>query len=262
METWVDDEELIDWIVSSVGRLCGAAEQAGPEPAVEGCEGWTVGDLVDHVGRLCPGWYTYNLTMSMPDADPRRSLTSAPPFPAEFGDKLEYTRQGVATFAQAARAADLDAEVWAFGVPGPARFWVLRAATETAVHAWDAETVVGRATEIPVNRAVASVDEHHRAMYRMLRVVAAAGTGAIVPELPADPIGIRACDAGVFLRISNVGGDVDVTVNAELPDTVIEGTAHQLALYQYGRMQPAELKRSGDLGLLDRWNLWGHDVYR
>lgn len=264
---WIDDAELIEWVVSSVERICDAAEQAGPDADVESCEGWAVADLVDHVGRLCPGWYTYNLTMSMGDADPRASFTSAPRFPAAFDDRLDYTRRGAATFAEAAGRADLDAEVWAFGKPAVARFWVLRAATEMAVHAWDVEAVLGETIEIPATRAATSVDEHHRAMYRMLRVVAAAEAGAShahveVPELPAEPIGVRASDVAVAWRIQSEDDDVVVTVGADLPETVVEGSAHELVLYQYGRIAPSSLRRSGDSELLDRWNLWGHDVYR
>jgi hypothetical protein len=59
---------------------------------------------------------------------------SAPPMRGDLAGRIAYLREASTGFARLVESPDLDAPVWMFGSVGPARFWLLRAATETAVH--------------------------------------------------------------------------------------------------------------------------------
>ena len=122
----ITDDELIDWIGEIAERTAELSERIGPDVEIVGCPGWTVNDLVEHVGPLYPGWYRYNLTMKMEDADVVASRRSAPPLPEDFGARITYLRDGARAFVEAARAADLDLGVWMWAEEVPARFWVTR----------------------------------------------------------------------------------------------------------------------------------------
>lgn len=258
----IDDHDLLAWIAEIADRTCEIADRVGPDVEIEGCPGWTVNDLLEHVGPLYPGWYQYNLTMGMDDADFVASRQSAPPLPEEFADRLDYIAAGASSFLEVARSVDLDAGVWMWDREVPARSWVTRTATEMGVHCWDLERTVDEVRRVSGPRGAASVEEHHSSMLRMLMWAQEVFPGRFHhPPIPGRSIGIAVADADASWVLA---GDVDqITFDRSdsLPETTVCGSGHDLMLYQYGRVPMQELQTEGDADLLNAWNWWGRDVY-
>lgn len=259
----IADDELFDWIGEIAERTCEVAEQVGPDVEIQGCPGWTVNDLLEHVGPLYPGWYRYNLTMPMSEADVVASRMSAPPFPDGFADRLDYIRNGSRLFLEAARNADLDASVWMWDQEVPARTWVTRTATEMGVHCWDLEKLIDDVRRVSGLRGAVSVEEHHSAMLQMLIWAQTAMPGRFHhPPIPLRPIGIAVTDAdAAWVLTADSAATITFIPAQELPETAVEGSGHDLMLYQYGRVPLSDLDVRGDPDLLTAWNWWGRDIY-
>ena len=113
-----------------------AARAAGPDAAVPSCPGWTVTDLLEHIGSVL---YRASLIVGeRRERRPHRSETTAPP-----GDPFGWYEQGRAAIVPVLRAADPSVDYWTFRGPHPLRWWLRRLAHETAVHRVDAEQAAG-----------------------------------------------------------------------------------------------------------------------
>jgi hypothetical protein len=258
----ISDDELLAWIGEIAARTAEVAERVGPGAEIEGCPDWTADDLIAHVAPLYPGWYSYNLTMGMADADLVASRSSAPPLPDDFGARLDYLRRGADAFLAKASAADLDVGVWMWDKEVPARTWVTRTATEMGVHCWDLERSIDEVRRVSGPRGAVSVEEHHQAMLRMLVWSQRVMPGRFHhPPIPDEPIGIEVTDGDAAWVLAADGTTVSFASSRDLPPTSVHGSGHDLMLYQYGRVPLAALEVRGDSDLLTAWNWWARDIY-
>ena len=123
------------------------------DAAVPSCPGWTVADVVRHLGQI-HRWATTVVGTG-------ESATREDPPVTDTADQLaDWFADGAARLHDVLRATDPDTECWTFGFP-PARagFWRRRQAVETALHRWDIETALNRASTIPTDLAEAGIDE-------------------------------------------------------------------------------------------------------
>lgn len=114
--------------------LADAAERAGLGAPVASCPGWTVADLVWHVGEVHLFWRSVVAERwqdPSPYVEPERPL----------GDELvPWFREGVQRTVEVLTGADPDEPVWTWAPRGGTVAWIVRrTAHETAVHRWDAE---------------------------------------------------------------------------------------------------------------------------
>jgi uncharacterized protein (TIGR03083 family) len=121
--------------------------------AVAACPGWTLADLLRHVGAV-QRWATAAMTVP-PDVRPQ--------FPhAEVGDDAVFTwfDDGMGALIAAFHDHDLDKPCWTFIGAESRRWWLRRQALEAAVHRWDAESTAGLVPRpIEGDLAVTGVDE-------------------------------------------------------------------------------------------------------
>lgn len=186
--------------------------------AVPACPGWDLGDLYGHLG-VTHRWAMDALTSSTPppeDAPPARDALAG------------WFSTGAERLLAALRAADPTTECWGFGPkPRTAAFWIRRQALETAVHAWDAASALGRPAAVAPDLAADGVDEVARVFYpRQVRL----GRREPVP-------------APVLLRCADVGGDVLIGDGA--PVATLEAAAEPLLLLMWGRRDLASLVAAG-----------------
>jgi uncharacterized protein (TIGR03083 family) len=246
------DSELRAWVTENLEVIAVAAAEASGA-AVPSCPGWTVADVVDHLGPIMMGWYCHNLVTAPEENDFLSAALSAPPLPDGADARVGYLRESAEKFARVVAAVDLDAPVWAFGPVGPARFWLLRAATETAVHRWDVESAVGTPTAVAPARAATSVDETVGGMWRALVEAEWPEVSPVRnPRVPDEPLGIRAVDADRTWIVRAEGGSLEVDSDGPLPDTRIEGPSGELMLYLWGRLDARAVRARGPV---DAWNL-------
>ena len=111
-----------------------AAERAGLAAPVPTCPGWTVADLVWHVGEVHVFWRS---VVAEGWADPSPYVEPERP----LGDELvPWFRESVQRTVEVLSGADPGEPVWTWAPRGGTAAWVLRRmAHETAVHRWDVD---------------------------------------------------------------------------------------------------------------------------
>lgn len=252
----MDDTALTDWIVESAGRLAEVAAIVGSREPVPTCPPWTMRQLVAHVISGLSGWYTHNLTHGDRPIDFEFSWNSQPPLPRGNAERLGYLIRVAGDFSDFVASRDLDAPCYVFQHRRTAQAWVLRAATETAVHVWDAEEVLGEVTKLPADRAATSIDETLRYMWPgALLVTKEDPRGEGLPEMP---VGIRAVDLDHAWRVSRGADDLVVELvdpDETLPADSITGEANDIVRWLFGRIPTTSLAVTGDQGVIEAWNL-------
>jgi uncharacterized protein (TIGR03083 family) len=207
-------------VIDEASRRAAAAAADDSTAAVPSCPGWTVADLVQHLG------YVFRF---MTDAI---SLGGAEPSEQDEGlrpeDIVTWATDSFAALAAAARARSPEAPAWTWwGEPATVGAVVRHQVQEALVHAWDADLALGRARPLPSEPADDGVGEF---LAIMLGEAAAA-------TLPAQ-VALASTDTG---NIWHAGpGDP-----AE-PAATIRGTASDLVLLLYRRIGLDAVEVAGD----------------
>jgi uncharacterized protein (TIGR03083 family) len=248
------DAEILQWIGEDARALADLAEGHG-ELEVPECPGWSVDDLLAHIGGFVAGWYPYNLTHDPDHPDIMASVTSGPPMPEGNAERVEYLRTAEQRFLEVAAAADLDAVVWAFAGTAPARYWIHRAASEVGVHRVDMELARGRSYRVPADRATMSCHETICGFWPEVGFLAdQIGTEDF--ELPSGSCSITATDTGVTWLAQRSGdrivGGVAETAEA---DVTVAGDAHDLVMWLWGRPSATPVAVAGDGAIAGSWDL-------
>ncbi len=139
--------------------LAAAADEAGLAATVPTCPGWTVSDLVLHIGEV-HRWATAAV------ASEATRLSEVPadflgPLP-EPADSVAWFRSGAAKLCDTLAAADPSVEYATFlNEPMAPRllFWARRQTMETSMHRVDAESANGRCTGFAPDVAIDGIDE-------------------------------------------------------------------------------------------------------
>lgn len=146
-----------DDLLGSIWRdglgLAEAAEAAGLDRPVPSCPGWSVADLVWHIGEVHRFWTT---VVAEGMTDPNDYVEPDRPPDTEL---VAWYREGVDRCVRVLTEAPPDRPVWSWSSAGEASWVVRRMAHETAVHRWDAEQAAGRDHDIDPALAVDGVDE-------------------------------------------------------------------------------------------------------
>lgn len=177
---------------------------------VRACPGWTVRDLVAHLGEVQRFW-----------AEAVRAAGDRPGKPegVEPGDRdlAEWYGESRATLVTALRDAGPDAPCWAWWAAGQTVAEVARRqAHEAAVHRVDGELAVGAATPLDADLAGDGVDEFFE---RMMPTRESGWTG------PEGTVALAATDTGRVWTVRLAGrgptpgdGEPDATVRATASD--------------------------------------------
>jgi uncharacterized protein (TIGR03083 family) len=139
----MDVAECCTRIVDHTERIAAAGEHA--DAPVPSCPGWTVADLIAHLGEV-QRWAATLI---------EGGLTSLGDVPADFlgdvppaAERPEWLRSGCGRLVSALLAADLATAYPVFladPVTPPVQFWARRQAHESAIHAVDATSAVSAA---------------------------------------------------------------------------------------------------------------------
>jgi uncharacterized protein (TIGR03083 family) len=121
--------------------------------AVPGCPGWTVADLVYHLGEVHHFWHTI-VSEQRDDWEGYEQPTR----PMD-GELIAWYRRGLASLVDALTSADPAQPNWTWSTDKTAGFVQRRMAHETAIHRWDAEEAAGLDTGIEPHLASDGIDE-------------------------------------------------------------------------------------------------------
>ena len=218
-----------------------AARAAGVGAPVTSCGDWTVGDLCAHVGRL-HRWAASIIDRRPKDPDDHWKQLSMPEGEALYG----WFDEGCAHLADTLAATDPAEPAWSWTSDRTVGFWSRRQSNELAVHRWDAELAAGAPQ--PIDAALA-----------------ADGIQELFDILPYRPGGPPAGGHGetMHLHCTDVDGEwlvrldpdgVSVVNEHAKGDVAARGTASDLLLMMWGRVDPEQLEVFGDASLLRRWS--------
>ncbi len=222
-----------------------AVAEAELDSAVPSCPGWTIADLVAHLGGL----------YGQVRAHVGRGVATAPelerPTPPAGVDLVDWWNQQYTELLALLEQLDPDLPAWNWAPASKTvSFWSRRMAHETAVHRWDAQFATINAEPIETKLALDGIAE-------VLDTWLPAGRGKGQTGLTGI-VGLVATDAGheFFVRQRAEGGiavlDTDTLLDDDPQERVVaSGSASDILLMLYGRVDVDVLEIAGDVRLLE-----------
>jgi uncharacterized protein (TIGR03083 family) len=236
------------------------AAAPGLDAQVPTCPGWTLFDLVKHLGGGDRFWAAV-VGAGPADAPPAEAVAAraALEVPQERDALLTWLDASTQLLLGALRAAGPRSGCWtwwpASQSPQTAGGTARHRVQETAVHTYDAQLAGGSPQSLPVEPALDGVEE-------FLFTVCA--TPSAWPHQPtafdfhaAEGRSWRLAVDGDGARVTRIPAPAAVT--GEDPDAAgasVHGTAGELVLYLYDRIKADALHVDGDAGLLDLLRAW------
>jgi uncharacterized protein (TIGR03083 family) len=224
----MDDREfLLAALARDTTAFTDLLRQGDLDASVPACPGWNLADHGDHLGGV-HGW-AHGIVVTGTPSDP----PSAPPRRDELAD---WYAERAAELVAALATGDPTAQVWTFGPPPrTVAFWVRRQPLETAVHLRDGREAAGQSAPIDPDLAASGVDEVVTTMFpRQVRLER-------IPPL-ARGVRLELTDRpGTSYLLAGDGLDPGATYDATLL-----GTAEQVFLWLWRRLDTAELSVEGD----------------
>jgi uncharacterized protein (TIGR03083 family) len=146
-------------IVEYTRRLAESAAAAGPDAAVPTTPGWTVSDLVEHVGQT-QHWVAEIIERRI--TDPTRLPTEMAVLPTDPAEWPAWLSESARRVASACSDDALDAPVFnaAADERTGTRFWLTSSVNEAVVHGFDAANAAGRPADIAPDVAAALISNH------------------------------------------------------------------------------------------------------
>lgn len=243
---------LLEQISDRSAALREAAARVDLAAPVPGCPGWSVRDLVAHLGEVQRFWAV------VAAAGPRQQPPGDDEVPGRLpsGDLLAWSEESTGALLAALRQAGPGQGCWTWWAASPAPQDTTAVARhqvqEAAVHARDAQAAAGSTAPLPAAIALDGVDEF---------LTVSLGAMAGWQPWPHDPaqVAFRAAEGASWLvSLERGGGGVTRPPDGALPgaDAVITGSASDLVLFLYGREGAEPVRVEGDHGLAGRLTAW------
>ncbi len=225
------------WLAAE-GEALAAALDGDAAAEVPSCPGWSITDLVAHVG----GYHRWAADLLRTAAQEPRAPYEVRPGP---GVSLAgWYRASLDLLLDAVDTTDPDTPMWTVTVERTAGAWCRRQAHDLAVHRWDAQNAYGRARPIDDERAADFIDE-----------LFVAALPAILPFLgravPETGLTLRSADGAYHRRVDGAGGRIRLSEDPGPADTVVAGTRSDLLLALWRRPNGATV--TGDPAGLAAW---------
>ncbi|MEV0619248.1 maleylpyruvate isomerase family mycothiol-dependent enzyme [Nonomuraea sp. NPDC050404] len=211
------------------------------------CPGWTIAELVTHVGQT-HRWAVHVLRDRVQERIWSRQVPSGLA-EGQSGDAAWLTA-GAAELVETLRVTDPAMEVWTWGPDGRASWWPRRMLFELVIHRVDAELALGIDPEIPAMTAIDGIEEY------LDNLPSAVWVTRPLAELGVEgaTIHLHASDAdGEWTITQGPAGKIEWARGHAKGDVAVQGPVSDLLLLLYGRRSPDALTVHGDRALLDRW---------
>jgi uncharacterized protein (TIGR03083 family) len=214
---------------------------------VEHCPGWTVADLVRHLTDVHWFWATIvDERLAEPPDE------SARPRHVNEDELIDRFRRGASRLVEVLERAPDDASVWTWAPSQHDVAFVSRhQVQEAAVHHWDAAHAAGKRIQLDPDVADDAVSEF------LTFSVASDNDPADPPPPPiAEAFVIASTDTGSSWTVADGirPGTLLVSEDASADLPVVRGSASDLLLWLYGRVQP-EIP-GGLAPLIDRFKVF------
>jgi uncharacterized protein (TIGR03083 family) len=247
----VTDKERIEQLALQSEALAGLASGSGLDQAVPTCPGWSVAEVIRHVG----GAHRWGISVLDGGEAPSSRPVGEPE--VDQAELVPWFRDGLAELLGRLRTTLPDAPTWTPVPSGRAGWWTRKLVVETALHRWDAEAALAGSTRtmidpVPISVAADGIDEY---VDDFLLGLVARAKGA----QPRGRVGLAASngsmrwsvDLGAASAASGGGGSV-----SSAGVTQVEGSASDLLLWLWNRLpRPLEcLIVTGDPGVVEGWH--------
>ncbi|MDX8034783.1 maleylpyruvate isomerase family mycothiol-dependent enzyme [Lentzea sp. BCCO 10_0856] len=226
-----------------------AAVAAAPslDAKVPACPEWTLADLAWHIGERRQIWAA---TVAAGSAD-TRATPKVEPMPQEREAVLAWLEDSTKQLLDALAEAGPDSECWVGWTDSqsaPTTGAVARhQVQEIAVHTYDAQLTIGEPRPLPEEVALDGVEEF---------LLTCNATTSPWPHEPA-VLGYTATEGRSWaLRLSEKGARAERLSGPFEADLVAVGTASDIVLTMYGRVDLDVLKFEGDVVVLERLVDW------
>lgn len=224
-----------------------AVAEAAPDTPVPSCPGWTVTDLVHHLG-VGYAWVRGHVTRGLTDRPEDPPATDGLPRGAEA---VAWWQDEFDRLVSLLDGLDPELPAWNWAPQAKrASFWHRRLAHETAVHRWDAQMTVAVAEPVETKLAADGVSE-------VLDTWLPAGRRRREPA-PYGVVRLVAVDAAQEWFVRLRGDGVALLDTATILDTddhyaraFVSGTASDLLLALWGRVGFDIFEVAGDPELLE-----------
>ncbi|MFI1396088.1 maleylpyruvate isomerase family mycothiol-dependent enzyme [Streptomyces sp. NPDC020681] len=239
-----------------------AAAEGGEAPLVPSCPGWSMSDLIAHLGgvHLFVNRIVRDRLQQPPDlADVFAELpadregwptpeTKSPhrgPVPRSLVDAYA---DGAATLDAHFRSVAPDESVWTWSAEQTVGFWLRMQTIEAALHRWDAEGALGVPQPVDTELAEDAVSQNFEVMAptRRARQQPPLASGERYRFRQTDGTGLWTVHLdGDDIRLDDASGPCDVELS---------GTASDLMLFLWHRIPADRLDEvTGDRDVLDRY---------
>lgn len=237
----MERDHHLDHLARDGGRMADLA-RGDLDAEVPTCPEWKLVDLVEHTGFV-HRWQT-NVVGDDPPAYPDRAAWRHGP--ADGQSWADWLQAGVDDAARVMGAVDASAPRWTWFPPDQTAGWYFRRITqETLVHRVDAElAATGTATAIDPELAVDGIDE-------MFDVFLAASDRPS-PGWSGETLHLHATDIDGEWLLRMQPEAVSVTRGHAKGDVALRGTAGDVLLYLWNRVDPSALEVFGDISLAQR----------
>ena len=243
----MEHADCVDAFEREVHRSAELLEHVAPGAPISTCPGWTVTDLVEHLGVI-HRWVAEMVRTRSPVRLPREEMTFALPDPT---DLAAWLRSGGEELVAELRTAGGDEPMWAWGPHQQVRFWSRRQLHETAMHRIDLALACGDPAELEPEIA-------HDSILELLDFIPY--LAAVVPHLAelrgdGETIAVRACDGPGIGTITLRPSGFEFARRVGDADASISGSTNDLALAVSRRLAPTDprIEISGRTELVDHW---------
>lgn len=228
-----DSARVTELVVSDLGA------------AVPSCPGWSLRDLVEHLGGV-HRWATVAVTTG--DKPPGTPAAAAAEAPDAVDALARWFGDGAIALANALDSADPAAPTWMpFEVEAPTvSAWLRRQTHETALHRWDAEAAVAVPWALDPVVSADGVDEY-------LSVIVPTLVRRRGLELPGGSAHLHCTDVAGEWTVEVVDGVYVIDRTHRKGDAAIRGTAEDLLLALWGRRSAESLDVFGDDAVASAW---------
>ncbi len=162
-------------------------DESGPVPT---CPGWTLTQLMRHVGRG-DRWAAQIVRDRLDHFLDPRSVEGGKP-PPDPADAVSWLHGGAQRLVDAVELSGVETPVWTFLGTRPANWWIRRRLHETAVHRADAAIATGSEFTLDANIAADAITEWLERV-----AIQAGGEGAPLPLEDGNTLHLHATDPGL-----------------------------------------------------------------
>jgi uncharacterized protein (TIGR03083 family) len=224
-------------------------DESKPVPT---CPGWTLKQLLRHVGRG-DRWAAQIVRDRLDESLDPRSVEGGKP-PPDPADAISWLHGGAQRLVDAVELSGVETPVWTFLGPRPANWWIRRRLHEASVHRADAALVVGSEFTLEPDLAADGITEWLERV-----AIQAGGDGTPLPLDDGNTLHLHATDPGLGeageWTISVTGAGIAWSHDHGKGSVALRGGATELLLAMARRVSIADtgIEMFGDDAVWRNW---------